>query len=100
MAFHYYTVFNREEPEKPLGLMAVNHDDGRLDTIVFNHRSRTWESNPGVVGRFLFGEDYIDEHEEVPRWRAEDVATSLGTAVPSEEEMRRQAPPARWACHR
>ncbi len=89
MTFHYYAIFNREEPGKPLGLMAVNHDDGRLDMILFNRTSNTWEAGPGAVAQVLFGDDYIDERAEVPRSRAEEIAPTLGTAVPSEDEMMR-----------
>ncbi len=91
MTFRYFVIFSHEEPDRPQGLMAVNRDKeaSRLDTIAYSHMRKRWESNPEVVGRFLFGEDYYDEREEVSRYRAEEVAGMIGTVLPSEEEMMR-----------
>jgi hypothetical protein len=86
MTFRYFKIFLRREPEQPRGLFAYNPDDGRLDMIARNHLTRRWEHDPGVVTRFLFGDDH-DERAEVGREQAEEIArTVLGTAVPSEAE--------------
>jgi hypothetical protein len=55
--------------------------------IAFNHLTRRWEHDPGVVTRFLFGDDQ-DEQVEVTREQAEEIArTVLHTTVPSEAEL-------------
>lgn len=91
MSFRYYALFRGEESEEPSGLMAVNRDKEaeRLDMILFNRISGRWESDPDAVGLFLFGDDYMDRRVEVARRRAEEIAATLATVVPSEEEMMR-----------
>lgn len=91
MTFRYYVAIEREEPEHPRGLLAVNRDvdAGRLDTMMYSHLRKRWVSDPGAVSQALFGLDYFDRRREVDRSQAEEAASIIGTSIPSEEELMR-----------
>ena len=89
MTFRYFVVTEPEEPDRPRGLLAVNRDNeaGRLDTMIFSHWSKRWESDPEAVGMYLFGDDFQDLWVEVRRADAEKAAAVIGTSIPSEDEL-------------
>lgn len=89
MGFRYFILRNPDKPHWPDGLMAVNRDkpSHRLDTIAYNHLTKSWESDPDSVSMYLFGEDFDDWRREVPRSEAEECAARIGTVLPSEDEM-------------
>ncbi|CAA9276470.1 MAG: hypothetical protein AVDCRST_MAG10-3618 [uncultured Acidimicrobiales bacterium] len=89
MTFRYFVVTEPDEPDRPRGLLAVNRDNetGRLDTMIFSHWTREWESDPEAVGMYLFGDDFQDLWVEVPRADAEKAAAVIGTSIPSEDEL-------------
>ncbi|MDQ3724098.1 MAG: hypothetical protein M3376_13770 [Actinomycetota bacterium] len=57
--------------------------------MAYNHLTKRWESDPDAVGMYLFGDDFSDSCEEVPRSEAEEEALLVGTNIPSEEELMR-----------
>nr|MDQ3641820.1 hypothetical protein [Actinomycetota bacterium] len=81
MTFRYFVVTEPDGPDRPRGLIAVNRDKeaGRLDTMMFSHRTKRWESDPDAVGMYLFGDDFQDRRAEVPRADAESAAAVIGT---------------------
>lgn len=91
MTFRYYVAIERDEPDRPRGLFAVNSDvdAGRLDTMLYSHLRKRWVSDPGAVSQALFGLDNFDRHREVDRSQAEEAAAVIGTFVPSEEKLMR-----------
>ncbi len=102
MTFRYFVTFDRDNPNEPLTLFAINDDEeaGRFDTILFNQLTKTWESDPSAVGMFFHSPDYYDERKEISRSRAEEIAPIIGTTLPSEEEMMRISDDAERAAER
>lgn len=93
MTFRYYVAIEREEPERSQGLFAVNRDvdAGRLDTMLYSHLRKRWVSDPDIVSQALFGLDNLDRRREVDRSQAEEAASIIGIALPSEEELMRSS---------
>lgn len=91
MSFDYYLLLHGDEPERPVGLLAVNNDDHarRLDTMLYDHLATAWTSDPDAVTQLMFGQDYLERRRPVSRAEAEEAAAALGIPMPSEEEFMR-----------
>lgn len=65
-------------------------DVGAGKAILWDHRSRGWAFDPGLVVRFVNDYRNIDRFETVDRATAENVAVTVtgGTALPDEEGIR------------
>jgi hypothetical protein len=86
--FCYYIIHRDDRLQEPRGMFLFNREDGRFDTITWDHLDRAWQHNPGAM-RYLMGDaDSTSLVEEVSRDHAEQIAAQLGFApVPTEEEL-------------
>lgn len=87
--FHYRALFRTSPEEPPVGLMVVESSTGPLRAVMWNHRSNAWTFSPKTLARILYGDEYEERRQIVDRSRAEEIARTLGTELPSEEELHR-----------
>ncbi len=87
--FFYRAIFrtNREEP--PAGLIVVEASTGPLRAVMWSHRGKAWTFSPEIAAPMLFDDRNFDRWTEVDRSRAEEIALTLGTELPSELELHR-----------
>jgi hypothetical protein len=88
--FRYYAILTMEEPDAPpTGLIAREDSDGPLRTVMWNHRSRAWTCEPETAALFLYDQRYQSRRTAVERSRAEEIVRTLGTELPTEDELHR-----------
>jgi hypothetical protein len=85
----YYALFKETTSEPPGGLIVVERSTGPFRAVMWSHRSTAWTFNPGTAARLLFDDRIEDRFQRVDRARAEEIARTLGTELPSEEELHR-----------
>ncbi|MFD6562779.1 hypothetical protein [Micromonospora profundi] len=61
-----------------------------VSAILWDHRSRDWVFDPGLVMRFINDHRNVDRFETVDRPTAESVAETVtgGTRLPGEDAIR------------
>ncbi|WP_406077314.1 hypothetical protein [Micromonospora sp. NBC_00858] len=85
----YYVIYrNDERVGGPAGLFVMDVGLGRA--IIWDHRSRGWAFDPGLVVRFVNDYRNLDRYETVDRATAETVAeiVTSGASLPDEEAIR------------
>lgn len=79
--FKYYAAMS---DGKAYGLFVFNRSGKRLDELQWNRQTNRWESNNDMVTRYFVSD--LDA-EEISRAKAEEIASALGTQVPSESDL-------------
>jgi hypothetical protein len=87
--FGYHAVYKTDNSEPPIGLIVRERSKGPLRAAIWNHRAKAWTFSPEVAAPFLYDDRNWDRTELVDRSTAEQIALSLGTVLPSEEELHR-----------
>ncbi len=72
-----------------MGLITVEASTGPLRAVLWNHRAKAWTFSPDIAARILYDDRNFDRWTEVDRSRAEEIALTLGTELPSELELHR-----------
>ena len=89
--FFYRAIFRTNQEEPPTGLVAVEGSTGPLRAVLWNHRVKAWTFSPEIAAPILFDDRNFDRWTEVDRPTAEEIALTLGTELPSEQELHRIA---------
>ncbi len=87
--FLYRATFRKDQEESAAGLIAEEPTMGPFRAVVWSHRARAWTFNPEAAASFLLDDRNFDRWTEVDRTRAEEIARTLGTELPSEQELHR-----------
>ncbi len=87
--FYYQALYWRSLDEPPSGLIVVEGSPGPLRAVIWNHRVKAWTCDPDSAAWILYDDRNSDRWSEVDRARAEEIARSLGTELPSEPELHR-----------
>ncbi|MET8230182.1 hypothetical protein ABZS77_05815 [Micromonospora sp. NPDC005298] len=89
---YHVTYRNDERIGGPAGLFVT--DGGPGNAILWDHRSREWAFDPGLVVRFVNDHRNVDRFDTVDRTTAERVAEVVtgGAVLPGEEEIRSMFP--------
>ena len=87
--FGYYALFETNSNEPPVGLIVLERSTGPLRAVLWNHLANAWTFSPDLAAPILYDDRNWDRRERVDRSTAEEIALSLGTELPSEEELHR-----------
>jgi hypothetical protein len=87
--FLYRATFRTGQEEPAAGLIAEEPTNGPFRAVVWNHRARAWTFNPEAAASFLLDDRNFDRWTEVDRTKAEEIARTFGTELPTEEELHR-----------
>ncbi|WP_330439831.1 hypothetical protein OHB44_05860 [Micromonospora sp. NBC_00821] len=84
----YYVIYRIDEQSGPAGLFVM--DAGPGQAILWDHRSRAWAYDPGLVVRFLDDYRNADRYKNVSRADAEAVVEAVtgGETLPDESSIR------------
>jgi hypothetical protein len=86
--FSYHAVFRMGTTTWPAtGLVAVQPSTGPYRAVIWSPRRRVWVFDPQTAALFLFSEESSEQFTTVDRSTAEEIARSLGTELPTEEEL-------------
>jgi len=86
----YYVLYRRPDRTLPVGLLAEGRvaPDQPHRVVAWDHSDQAWTEAQASLGAILINPDYEDRIETVDRSTAERIAReSLGTELPTEEEM-------------
>jgi len=90
LEFSYHAVFKMGETSGPAaGLIVVERSQGPLRAVIWSHRRKAWTFNPRAAAPLLFDDQQYDQQTVISRPQAEEIARTLGTELPSEEELHR-----------
>lgn len=88
--FSYHAVFKTGTATWPAaGLMVVERSAGPLRAVIWSHRQKAWMFNPRAAAPLLLDDQMYDQQAPVTRDQAEGIARTLGTELPSEDELHR-----------
>jgi len=85
--FGYYALFRTSKTAPSVGLITRQRSTGPLRAVLWNHRAKAWTFSPEIAAPILYDDRNSDRLLRVDRATAEEIARSLGTELPTEEEL-------------